>query len=485
VLGSDGEVRTHKVSFSSETAGAKIFSFRIEPFADEVIKENNDSDTLVRVEDEKPPILYTEGEPRWEYGFVRRSVGDDKNLHLVTLLRQADGKFFRQGLEDPAVLEKGFPADKPELFGYKGLILGSVEASFFTFDQLRTIADFVGQRGGSLLVLGGKNSLAQGGYVNTPLEDVLPVNLRFGAGGVPAYQDLEYKVRLTGYGMQHPVTRLAAADDENRKRWAAVPSLVGLNPTVGAKPGATVLASVAGPEGRTGSPVVLAFQRFGRGRAAVLATASTWRWKMELDHRDNTHELFWKQMLRWLVSEVPDPVSIETEKHSFALEESVELRAEVNDSSFIHQNNAAVTAEIKAPSGRTTTVPLAWDVRHEGQYLASFKPVDEGIHEVTVTATQGSRSLGTARANVRIADSTEEYHGAALNAGLLKRLAADTKGRYYTPADLRTLPEDISFVDNGASRVEERDLWDMPVLFLLLVALMSTEWVARKRKGLA
>ncbi|PYV12834.1 MAG: hypothetical protein DMG07_16180, partial [Acidobacteria bacterium] len=236
-LGSDGEVRTHKVNFSSETAGPKIFSFAIEPFSDEVIKENNSSDVLVRVEDSKPQILYTEGEPRWQYGFLRRSVGEDRNLHLVTLLRQADGKFFRQGLEDPAILEKGFPVDKAELFAYKGLILGSVEASFFTFDQLRMIADFVSQRGGSFLMLGGRNSLGQGGYTNTPLEDVLPVNLRFGSGNPPPFQDLEYKLRLTPYGAEHPVTRLSASEEENRKRWAAVPSLIGLNPTSGAKPG--------------------------------------------------------------------------------------------------------------------------------------------------------------------------------------------------------------------------------------------------------
>jgi cell division protein FtsI/penicillin-binding protein 2 len=65
-------------------------------------------------------------------------------------------------LTPPTILEKGFPVDKSELFKFKGLILGSIEASFFTFDQLRLISDFVSQRGGGLLVLGGKNSFGQG-----------------------------------------------------------------------------------------------------------------------------------------------------------------------------------------------------------------------------------------------------------------------------------------------------------------------------------
>lgn len=486
-LGSDGEVRTHKINFSSDTPGPKVFTFRLEPFSNEAISENNDQDALVRVEDEQPVIFYAEGEPRWLYGFLRRAIQEDKNLRLVTLLRQADGKFYRQGIEDASTLEKGFPVDKAELFAYKALILGSVEASFFTFDQLRLVSDFVSQRGGSLMILGGKNALAQGGYVNTPLEDVLPVSIRFDpkGTGVPPYEDIEYKVRLTSYGLVHPVMRLAADVEENRRRWEKVPELVGLNPTAGPKAGATVLATAARPDLRGQSPVLLAFQRFGRGKCMTLTTASVWRWRMQLDHKDNTHEVFWKQMLRWLVSDVPDPVVIQTEKHSYSLEESVLLRAEVNDNTFLQQNNAQVTARVKSPSGEVTSLPLGWDVSREGQYSAAYKPQEEGIYEVSVEASQGAKSLGTGKANFRIGESKEEYHNAALNVDLLKRLASQTGGRYYAPGDVKNLPEDISYVESGASRIEEKDLWDMPFLFLLLVGSVSMEWILRKRKGLA
>ena len=89
------------------------------------------------------------------------------------------------------------------------------------------------------------------------------------------------------------------------------------------------------------------------------------------------------------------------------------------------------------------------------------------------------------KSSFRIAESTEEFHDAAMNSGLLKRLSTATGGHYYSPEDARTLPEDISFVDTGSSRQEERDLWDMPFIFLLLVGVVSTEWIIRKRKGLA
>ena len=487
-LGGDGEVHTYKVTFSVETAGPKVFSFAVEALSDEKVLENNDRTILVRVEDVEPKILYVDGAPRWQYGFLRRAVGDDDNLRLITLLRQADGKFYRQGVSetDPTVLEEGFPVEKQELFEYQAIIIGNVEASFFTFDQLRLISDFVSQRGGGLLMLGGDSAFGQGGYINTPLEDVLPLRIRLDDSvEVPPYRDLSYKLSLTSYGAVHPVTRLEMDEDRNRKRWESVPLLVGFNPTGGAKPGATVLAEASEPDSSGKKPVILAFQRFGKGKSVAFPTDSTWRWRMELDHRDNTHELFWKQMLRWLVTDVPDAVQIESENHSSSLDENVILRAEIKDPSFFRLNNARVTAKVQPPSGESVSIPMTWDVDREGLYLGSFEPIEEGVHEVSVEAYQGAKALGTARNYFRVADSREEYHRGALNADLLERLAAETGGHYYTPDLHGTLAEDVTYVDKGISKTEVRDLWDMPVVFLLLVCAAGLEWFLRKRKGLA
>jgi len=483
-LGSDGEVKTYRIRFSSQSAGPRIFKFRIEPFPDETVPENNDQTALIRVEDEQPQILYVEGEPRWEFVFLRRAILSDKNLRLVTLLRQADGKFLRQGIESSATLDKGFPVDKAELFKYKAIILGSVEASFFTFDQLRVISDFVSQRGGGFLMLGGKSAFGQGGYSNTPIEDVLPLNLGQNAGAIPGFQDSEFKVRLTSYGLQHPICRLSMEEDQNRKRWETAPVLIGFNPTFSLKPGATVLAQGSTLDARVQNPAILAFQRFGRGKAVAFTTASSWRWRMEQEHSDNFHELFWKQMLRWLVSDVSGPVTIAAEKHSYSLEDTVVFHAEAADSAFLPLNNVQFTTRIKTPSGQVLPAELAWDVDKDGIYSGVFKPQEEGIYEITSEASQSGKSLGTAKAEFRVAETGDEFHDAAMNSSLLKRLSSGTGGRYYSSGDVRFLPEDITYIDKGASRLEEKDLWDMPFLFLLLASLISAEWILRKRKGL-
>jgi uncharacterized membrane protein len=483
-LGGDGEVKTYRIRFSSQSAGARIFKFRVESFPDETIPENNDRTVLIQVEDTQPQVLYVEGEPRWEYSFLRRAILSDKNLHLITLLRQADKKFLRQGVESAATMEKGFPADKAELFKYKTIVMGSVEASFFTFDQLRMISDFVSRRGGGFLMLGGKNSFGQGGYINTPIEDVLPVNLGPSANAVPEFEDLEYKVRLTGYGFQHPICQSSPSEDQNRKRWDAAPSLVGFNPTFGLKPGATVLAKGSASDARGQNPILLAFQRFGRGKAVAFTASNSWRWRMEQEHSDNFYDVFWRQMLRWLVSDVPDPIAIAAEKHSYSLDDSVVFRAEANDSAFLPLNNVQFTTQVKTPSGQTSSVSVSWDVEKDGVYSGAYKPLEEGIYEVATEAFQGNKSLGKAKTDFRVAESTEEFHNAAMNVGLLKRLSSQTGGRYYSPDDVRYLAEDISYTDKGASRLEEKELWDMPFFFLLLASSISAEWVLRKRKGL-
>jgi uncharacterized membrane protein len=482
-LGRDGEVKTYKVNISSQLVGPRVLNFRVEPFPDEVVRENNDQPVLVRVEDAHPEILYIEGEPRWEFAFLRRAISSDKNLRLVTLLRQADGIFYRQGVEPAPAFEKG-SVDKGELFKYKAIILGSLEASFFTFDQLRIISDFVSQRGGGFLMLGGKNSFGQGGYINTPLEDLLPLGLGKSADAVPGFQDLEYKVRLTSYGIQHPMCRLSLSEAENRKRWEGAPNLRGFNPTSGPKPGATVLAQGIIPDSRGQNPVILAFQRFGKGKSVAFTTASSWRWRMEQEHSDNFHELFWRQMLRWLVSDVSDPITVTTEKSSYSPDDIAVLRLEANDASFMPLNNVQVITQVKSPSGQISSVPLRWEADKDGVFTGTFKPQEEGIYEVSSEVLNGNKSLGTAKTNFRIADSKEEFHDAVQNSDLLKRLSSVTGGRYYTPSNLRTLPEDISYIDRGFSRAEIKDLWDMPFLFLLLIGLVSTEWIFRKRKGL-
>ena len=161
-LPADGSPATVRIRAKASQPGPRLFRFKVAPQDGEVVTQNNVRESILSVRDETERILYFEGEPRWEFKFLNRAVTDDKNLLSVSLQRTADNKYMRlRGEEDEIV--GGFPKTREELFKYRGLIIGSVEAGLFTGDQLQMIADFVDRRGGGLLVLGGPRSLAEGG----------------------------------------------------------------------------------------------------------------------------------------------------------------------------------------------------------------------------------------------------------------------------------------------------------------------------------
>jgi uncharacterized membrane protein len=101
--------------------------------------------------------------------FIRAAVEADSNLQVVALQRTAENKFLRLSIDTADELASGFPKTRAELFHYRSIILGNMEASFFTHDQLAMLADFVNVRGGGLLFLGGRRAFAEGGYAGTPL----------------------------------------------------------------------------------------------------------------------------------------------------------------------------------------------------------------------------------------------------------------------------------------------------------------------------
>ncbi|MGH7482487.1 MAG: hypothetical protein ACRELV_10055, partial [Longimicrobiales bacterium] len=268
-LGEDGEAQVVRVPVPAEEPGPHGLSFRIAPLQGERIVENNGRETLVTVRDRREKILYFEGSPRFEVKFLRRAVAEDENLQLVTLVRTSEGRFLRLDVDSGEELAAGFPATREELFSYRALVLGNVEASFFSHEQLRTIADFVSVRGGGLLVLGGPEALAEGGWAGTPVAGILPVVLDDRLQGDTTFF-AELDIEPTGAGEVHPALMLAEEEAASLARWESLPPLSTVNRVSGLKAGATALLTGAGP-GLPQGQVVLAHQRFGSGRAVVFA----------------------------------------------------------------------------------------------------------------------------------------------------------------------------------------------------------------------
>ncbi|HXF03780.1 MAG TPA: hypothetical protein VNM72_00005, partial [Blastocatellia bacterium] len=324
-----------------------------------------------------------------------------------------------------------------------------------------------------------------GGYGITPLADVLPVVLRRERGTSADADDrvMAYAPVVTPGGREHPVTRLKREDAANLQAWRALPPVTIPEPFGEVKPGATVLLEGHRRGGRDRS-VMLAFQRYGKGVSFAFTPSDSWRWQMEMDAADLSHETFWRQLVRYLVSFAADRVEVSSDSDAYDVMDDAHLKIAVTDATFSRVTDAQVEVIVRTPAGRDVKVPAQVTLQSGGHYEASVPLPEAGPYRVEVVARRGNEILGRAQTIVTAGELHREFRQAEQNVALLRRLATETGGRYYRFDQAENLPEEITYLEGENSIRVAREIWDMPINFLLLVGLISAEWVLRKRKGL-
>jgi hypothetical protein len=191
-------------------------------------------------------------------------------------------------------------------------------------------------------------------------------------------------------------------------------------------------------------------------------------------------------MLRWLVSASPAAVTVTTDKDTYLPGELVNISADVADKAFKRLNNARVTARLTGPDGANETLAMDWSGSQDGNYQTQVSAsTKEGTYQLELDAMLGTEKLGSYKTAFQVKDRPIEFYDASLNAGNLRNISAQTGGRYYALKDLADIPEDAIYTENDNAFVEQKELWDLPVLFMMLVLLLSGEWLWRKRRGLA
>lgn len=477
-LPGDGETWRETVALNAGKAGVRTLTVAAGTLEGETNSRNNAVERIVDVRDRKPRILYFEGEPRWEMKFIRRAVEEDGQLDLASIVRTTENRFYRQGIRSPQELERGFPSSVDELFGYQALIVGNVEAGYFSPSQQTLIREFVDRRGGGVLFLGGRAALGDGGWHRSPLADVLPVELPDRKG---TFRREPATAELTRAGMESLITRIEEDAEKNAARWKALPYLADYQETGAPKPGATVLAEAL-PGVRLRHPLLVT-QNYGRGRVALLATGGTWRWQMAQDARDPSHETFWQQLLRWLAGSVEERVTLITSRQTYEGGEAVRFRAEVRDRNYLPSASAVVSVHVLGPGGVSDTLELAPARGEAGVYEAEWRAPRPGSYLAEATAREGTEELGRDTVTFRREDGMQEFFRTEQNRELLERLAQQTGGRYYRPPEAGGLAKEIELSEAGITVRETRPVWNAPAAFLLLAGLKTAEWLVRRRWG--
>lgn len=467
-------VTTRSVDIDVGEPGIRDLRFTLSALPGERNLINNTQLRPMEVPRERRHVLYVEGEPRWEYKFIRRALDKNPSVRLASLLKTTANKFYRQGVESGDELADGFPTDEETLFAYDALMIGSFEAAALTPAQQRMIADFVSRRGGGLLMLGGRRGLADGGWGSTVLADVLPAKLPvLNSASFIRYQA---KVFLTEDGRRSLVTRLERDDDANVASWNQMPDIMDFQYLDEPKPGAITLLEAEVQGGR--EPLLL-HQHYGLGNAYILATGGTWRWQMGLPHEDQRHETFWRQLLQTLSAAAPRPVTLTTDRAFYGDESRIALRAEVRDKKYLPARDAKVTAKVDGGAGTFEEIELEPVPGEPGVYAAVYDAAEPGIYRFTATASEGEEELGTAQVAVRRADGVAEHFRVEQNRALLERIANATGGTYFALADAAKIPEVVRFSEAGLVERRVLDLWNMPIVFLALLLLKGTEWILR------
>ncbi|MEZ5399023.1 MAG: glutamine amidotransferase [Bryobacteraceae bacterium] len=477
-LKADGQVQTENILFHSGNPGARTVQVSIDKLDGEENLKNNETTRLVSVENTKPKVLYFDGEPRWEFKFIRRAMDEDKSVRLVTILRTTQNKNYIQGREGNEELADGFPVKVDELFSYQALVLGSVEAGYFTTAQQELIKNFVDRRGGGLLLLAGRAALSEGGWNRSGMSEILPVALPDRKG---AFQRDPATPGLTAPGVDSLITRLVEDPAQNMERWKKLPYMADYQDIGTPKPGATTLAEMSAG-GRAGLPLLVT-HNYGRGRVAVLATSGTWRWQMSQPLEDKTHETFWQQLMRWLVTDTPGRVQASTPRQMLFDESKIRLTADVRDRTYLPAPDARVFATLIGPAGSGGQIELQPDPATPGSYFADYSIEKPGSFVAEILAKRGDEEIGRDVITFERKDGVAESFRTNQNRDLLTRLSTQTGGQYWTPADLKRLPEEISLSEAGVTVRETRDLWNIPAVFLLLLGLRAAEWLLRRHWG--
>jgi len=470
LLSVDQNMTTAFIDIEVNEPGELDLRFTLDPINGEKNLANNSRAQVVDVPDGNYRILYIEGEPRWEYKFMQRAMDEDPSVQLSTLLRVTPNKFYRQGIDDPAQLEEGFPSERAELFAYDALIIGSVELAEFSEEQQQMIHDFVSERGGSLMMLAGLNGLGLGGWSESVVSEVLPARL---PSDDAAFVRQQAKVIPTPSGLASPILQLSGSPSENLERWNDLPNIADYQNIGPLRPAASTLLEID-VDGEL-QPLLIT-QPYGRGQSYIMATGGTWRWQMSMPLEDMSHETFWRQLARGLVANSPLPFELSTTVEN----EEIRVRAQVRDPDAEENQGLAVSAVVSSQYGPAMTLELLPSSSQPGVYEASFKPADTGLFSVEAISRIGDTPISSTRSAIRY-EQNQEAFSIRQNRDLLENLATATGGQYWQAQEWDELPEAISYSTAGITEQDIRYLWDAPIIFILLLLLKTAEWLLRRR----
>jgi len=460
--------------------GAAQVEVTIEPFADEATAENNRTERSIRVVNEKINVLCMEGSARWEYRYLRAMLKRDPRINATFVATRAKAEMARNSTE----YIPRFPNKREDAFQYDLVILGDVDAEFFSPDEFSRLEELVKERGGSLLMLCGAR-FAPTSYAGTPVERMLPVE--FDPNGKWEEVDDNVHPVLTPEGRSSLVMTLENEQEKNDRVWTRVAPLDRVPPLLSAKPGATVLAEISDSSIRSDRYPLVSWHRYGTGKCMVMGTDRLWLLRFKTG--DKYHWRAWSQAIQFLtLSRLMGEhkrIRLETDRASYQSGDQIQLYAHVLDDAYDPVNQAGFEVNVtelgdsEAPARRVTLRP---DLSNPGLYEGYFSPLRPGRYRMEANSSDIELASTT---EFQVADINPEMANADMQRERLQKMADLSGGKYLTAMQLHKLPSLLNRELHTTTVRTDRSLWDNGWVVGLLVALLGFEWILRRRYDLS
>ena len=458
--------------------GAAQIAITVEPFDDEVSIANNSVERSIRVVNEKINVLYIEGNARWEFRYLHAILKRDPRINATFIASNMGPELARNS---PEHIER-FPVKRDEAFKYDLVILGDVDADFFTPEELGLLEELIRDRGGSLLVLCGPMH-TPASYVDTPVETMLPV--RFAADEKwEEVSDSVFPV-LTPEGRNSMVMTLENDKAENDRTWSRVAPLDHLPPLLGPKQGATVLAALSDENSSSQRYPLVAWQRYGTGKCLSIATDRLWRLRFKTG--DKYHWRVWSQCIQFMtLSRLMGEhkrIRLETDRSIYPLDDQSRIYAHVLDDEFEPVVQSGFEVVVAGPDDNEVEqrIKLQPDRSHPGLYEGYFTPPAAGRYRIEANDEDKDVSNTT---EFQVADFRKELTDTNMRSDHLERIAELTGGAKLSVRDLPQLQSLINTDPVTTTVRSERPLWDNSLIVFSLVGLLGVEWIIRRRHDL-
>jgi len=507
-----------------EERGIVKYEIRTDVHEGELFDDNNSWTVDVAVSDDRTNVLLIDGSPRWEFRYLRNLFFNrDKSVHLQFHVVTPDliaGLNFPEELP-PASASREFgdaeagalPESRDEWRKFDIIILGDLGPDVLSEGVLEDIHHCVTERGALLVMIAGPNHMPHAYPEDSLLRRMLPMTFDNTAVSFRTPpDDAGYTLALTPSGKAHAVMQQSPSLAENDSIWAQMPNLSWRVPVKELRPGAEVLAYAQPLSDPFAGRIRFSFEnvaeqldesmreqnrnaliiasRFGRGKILSLMFDRTWRFRYRVG--DTHHHRFWGQVMRWGVGEKlragDEFFRLGTDRVVYTPGMPVQVVGRVlNREDGTPVRNVILNA-ILTPEGDTETVldrqRLIYREDSNGLYEAEFKGLEtSGRYTVHLHRRDENRTIETQFLIIPTRRPVELANVAATSEHL-ERVARLSGGRVIEPDEINQL---LDAFGEGRRTMEERlrrVLWDNPLLFILIVALLTAEWILRKKGNL-